>query len=155
MVTTEIKNWIRIRRSVPDDADTLWEIDKRNFSLPWSRDDFVRDLGENILATYLIAEIKDKIVGYIGVWVVVNECHIMTIATEHKWRRQGIGTMLLHEVMNQSRTAGADRFTLEVRRSNDAAIALYEKFGFKIVGYRRDYYEDNKEDAAIMWMIDR
>ena len=150
----EIKNWIKIRRAKAEDTETLWELDKRCFSLPWSREDFARDLNDNILSTYLVAEADSMIIADVGIWVVLDECHIMTIAVEPDWQKQGIGTMLMLEILRYAREAGATSYTLEVRRSNKAAIALYEKFGFTISGYRRSYYEDNKEDAAIMWKYD-
>jgi ribosomal-protein-alanine N-acetyltransferase len=149
-----IKNWIRIRRGTADDIDALWVLDQASFSLPWARADFERDLTDNILATYLIAETRGEIIGNAGIWVVQNECHIMTFAVAPEWRRQGIASMLMLEMLKAARLAGATCYTLEVRRSNAAALALYEKFGFESVAIRKAYYEDNKEDAIIMWKYD-
>ncbi|MDR2487620.1 MAG: ribosomal protein S18-alanine N-acetyltransferase [Clostridiales Family XIII bacterium] len=150
-----IRNWIRIRRGRVEDVDTLWALDQQCFSQPWPRSAFQNDLGGNALSTWLIAETKGTVIGYIGYLVVLDECHIMTFAVDAGWRRQGIATMLMLEGLNQARMAGANRFTLEVRRSNAAALALYEKFGFRVAGYRLNYYEDNNEDAAVMWKYDR
>jgi ribosomal-protein-alanine N-acetyltransferase len=150
----EIRNWIRIRRGGGADVDALWLLDQDCFSLPWPRSDFERDLTENILATYLIAETGGEVIGYVGIWVVQDECHIMTFAVAEGWRGQGIASMLMLEMLKTARGAGATCYTLEVRASNAAALALYEKFGFESVAVRKAYYEDNKEDAVIMWKYD-
>jgi ribosomal-protein-alanine N-acetyltransferase len=151
----EVKNWIRIRRGTADDVDALWELDKASFSLPWARADFEQDLTENVLSTYLIAESSGAVIGYAGIWVVQDECHIMTFAVADAWRKQGIASMIMNEMLAAARFAGATCYTLEVRASNVAAIALYEKFGFRSVAVRKAYYEDNKEDAVIMWKYDK
>jgi ribosomal-protein-alanine N-acetyltransferase len=148
-----VKNWIRIRRGTADDAGALWELDKSSFSQPWARSDFERDLSCNILSTYLIAETRGEIIGYVGIWIVQDECHIMTFAVAPEWRRQGIAAMLMLEMLKAARFAGATCYTLEVRASNAAALALYEKFGFESVAVRKAYYDD-KEDAIIMWKYD-
>ena len=148
------KNWIRIRDAKPGDVDALYNLDVRSFSLPWTRDDFEHDLTDNILSIYLLAETCDAIIAYAGVWVVIDECHIMTFAVDPGWRRQGVATMIMLQLLARARLAGAKQFTLEVRKSNEAAIGLYEKFGFETIGVRPEYYEDNKEDASIMWKYD-
>jgi ribosomal-protein-alanine N-acetyltransferase len=124
------------------------------FKIPWARSDFEKDIGENILASYLIAETNGQLVGYAGIWVVIDEGHITNIAVHPDWRGGGVATMLLMELLETARRKGAKRFTLEMRVSNANAGALYEKFGFRTVGYRKGYYQDTGEDAAIMWLHD-
>ncbi|MDR2610639.1 MAG: ribosomal protein S18-alanine N-acetyltransferase [Clostridiales Family XIII bacterium] len=91
------------------------------------------------------------LVGYAGLWVVLDEGHITNVAVDPDYRRQGIAAMLLLKLLEAAREKGAKRFTLEVKRSNAAAIALYERFGFRAAGSRKGYYEEDGEDAVIMW----
>lgn len=93
---------------------------------------------------------SDFIVGYVGVWLMVDQAHIVAIAIREEYRRQGLGELLLAESVEMALSNGQESVTLEVRRSNESAQALYEKFRFLKVGVRRRYYTDNKEDALIM-----
>jgi ribosomal-protein-alanine N-acetyltransferase len=93
---------------------------------------------------------SDFIVGYVGVWFMVDEAHIVAIAVRESYRGQGLGELLLAEAIDLAMTANQDVVTLEVRRSNLVAQALYEKYRFLKVGVRRRYYSDNHEDAIIM-----
>jgi ribosomal-protein-alanine N-acetyltransferase len=135
--------------------DAVMEIEKTCFALPWSRDDVERDITNNILSAYFVAETAGAVCGCAGMWVVSDECHIMTIAVTPEHRRSGIGAMLLMKLMDEARLRGASRYFLEVRASNKPAIGMYEKFGFKTIDIRKAYYENNKEDAAIMMKEDR
>jgi ribosomal-protein-alanine N-acetyltransferase len=158
-------NWFKIRRTEKKDIDGLHRVEQRCFTLPWSRENLAKDATENILAVYYVAEAfgrasdsaekrEPQIVGYAGLWVVAGEGHITNVAVDPDFRRQGVAIMLLLKLLETAREKGAKRFTLEVRRSNEAAITLYERFGFRVVGYRPGYYADNNEDAAIMWTED-
>jgi ribosomal-protein-alanine N-acetyltransferase len=158
-------NWFKIRRAEKKDIDGLNRVEQRCFTLPWSREDLANDATENILAVYYVAEAfgresdpatkrEPQIVGYAGLWVVLDEGHITNVAVDPDYRRQGVAAMLLLQLLEAARKKGAKRFTLEARHSNKAAIALYERFGFRIVGYRPGYYADNHEDAVIMWTED-
>jgi ribosomal-protein-alanine N-acetyltransferase len=93
---------------------------------------------------------SDFIVGYVGLWLMVDQAHIVAIAIREQYRRQGLGELLLTESVELALSNGQESVTLEVRRSNESAQALYEKFRFLKVGVRRRYYTDNKEDALIM-----
>jgi [ribosomal protein S18]-alanine N-acetyltransferase len=93
---------------------------------------------------------SDYVVGYIGVWLMVDQAHIVAIAVREDYRRQGLGELLLSESIDLALANGQESVTLEVRRSNESAQALYEKYRFIKVGVRRRYYTDNKEDALIM-----
>ena len=92
----------------------------------------------------------DFIVGYVGIWLMVDQAHIVAIAVRESYRRQGLGELLLAEAVETALSNGQESVTLEVRRSNEQAQALYEKYRFLKVGVRRRYYTDNKEDALIM-----
>jgi ribosomal-protein-alanine N-acetyltransferase len=144
-------NWIRIRRATKQDISAIMALEQSCFTLPWNETDLERDITANILSYYLIAESADDIIGYGGIWVVEDECHIMTIAVAPECRQAGIGAMMLMKLMDEARLRGASRFFLEVRVSNAPAIAMYEKFGFIKIDLRKAYYEDNKEDAAVMY----
>ena len=104
----------------------------------------------NRLASYLVARVDDDIVGYGGMWLMVDEAHITTFAIDPAWRRQHIGERLLLEFVDVAILRRAREMTLEVRLSNLPARRLYEKFGFRPVGVRPRYYSDDHEDALIM-----
>jgi len=134
-----------------DDIENVVEVENDCFSIPWSRDSFIREITENHLAIYLVAKVEEKAVGYIGVWKIMNEGHITNVAVHSSFRRQGIGQMLISELLSLCEKQEMDCFTLEVRATNAPAQALYQKFGFKEIGRRKGYYQDNGEDAVIMW----
>jgi ribosomal-protein-alanine N-acetyltransferase len=111
-------------------------------------------MNDNILSAYFVAETSGNVCGYAGIWVVADECHIMTVAVLPEHRNAGIGAMLFMKLMEEARLRGASRYFLEVRASNAPAIGMYEKFGFKRIDLRKAYYEDNDEDAVIMMRED-
>ena len=132
------------------DADAVAELELKCFAMPWSRADFFREV-KNELAEYVVGELDKKIVAYAGAWVSFEQAEVMHVAVEPKLRGQGIGTLLFGELIKAVKARGAKSITLEVRPSNAAAIKLYESFGLKSVGRRKNYYRDNDEDALIMW----
>jgi [ribosomal protein S18]-alanine N-acetyltransferase len=145
---------IIIRRATKKDITQMALLDKLCFSAPWSEDTFNKELNENDLALYILAEMKDtgQIIGYAGVWLIHDEGHITNVAVHPEYRRKHIGFAVINALMTESRNlAEINTFTLEARKSNTAAIELYKKFGFVDVGIRKGYYQDNKEDAVIMW----
>ena len=93
----------------------------------------------------------EQVVGFVGLWLVLDEGHITTICVAQRFRGKGLGEVLLSHIMNEAQSLGARRVTLEVRVTNDVAQALYRKHGFTVEGIRRRYYSDNNEDAFIMW----
>jgi ribosomal-protein-alanine N-acetyltransferase len=103
------------------------------------------------MSRYIVAKKDGKVVGYGGMWAVLNEGHITNIAVHPDYRRQKIGEKVVQAMVDRAHKEGIDRLTLEVRKSNDAAIQLYKRFGFKECGVRKGYYADTKEDALIMW----
>ena len=109
------------------------------------------DIYKTSISYYLVACTKEAVIGYIGMWHVLDESHIMNIAVDREYRHLGIGSLLLASLIDYSRNAGIKRMTLEVREHNDNALKLYEKYGFERNGKRKEYYRDTKEDAIIMW----
>jgi ribosomal-protein-alanine N-acetyltransferase len=133
-----------------DDARAVAELELKIFAMPWSREDFFREM-RNELAEYVVGELDGRIVAYAGAWVSFDQAEVMHIAVDSEFRGQGIGTILFGELIKAVKSRGAKSITLEVRPSNIPAIKLYESFGLKSVGRRKGYYLDNGEDALIMW----
>jgi ribosomal-protein-alanine N-acetyltransferase len=133
-----------------DDLIAVHAIERESFSTPWPEHAYRQEIEQNKLAHYIVARYGTQIVGFAGIWLLVDEAHITTFATRIAWRRQGIGERLLVALLDLALDRGANEATLEVRPSNMPAIRLYEKFGFKVVGVRPRYYSDNNEDALIM-----
>jgi ribosomal-protein-alanine N-acetyltransferase len=148
---------IEIEKMKLKDLPRVIEIELTSFSTPWSHYAFLSELRDNHFAHYVVAKLKmhDKeepeIVGYAGMWIVMNEAHITNIAVAPDYRGMGIGKLLMENMMKLAKENGADKMTLEVRKSNYIARHLYERLGFKARGIRRGYYSDNNEDAVIMW----
>ncbi|HEY8170521.1 MAG TPA: ribosomal protein S18-alanine N-acetyltransferase [Candidatus Limnocylindria bacterium] len=133
-----------------DDVAAVHEIERLSFSVPWPAHAFEQELRGNRLAHYLVARAGDRLVGFAGTWLMVDDSHITTFGIHPDWRRQGIGRQLLLSLADLSMAIGARRMTLEVRVSNEAAQALYRSFGFEVVGRRPRYYTDDGEDALVM-----
>jgi ribosomal-protein-alanine N-acetyltransferase len=132
------------------DLDAVQEIERRSFRTPWPAHAYRTELETNRLATYVVARIDGRVVGYGGMWVMVDEAHITTFAVDPDFRRQRIGERLLLALLDVARQRNAREATLEVRLSNLPARRLYEKYGFRPVGLRPRYYSDDNEDALIM-----
>lgn len=146
-----------IRKMYLSDIDEIYEMDSKCFGEKhWSREIFVKELS-NQNAIYLVAEeknpkaIKKKLVGFIGVWIILDEMHIMTLGTDPEHRGQKIAEHLLLASLDSSLRSGVRTVTLEVRLSNIAAQRLYEKYGFQHQGIRKNYYNDDGESALILW----
>lgn len=133
------------------DIPRVLEIERVSFRTPWPVDAYVHELKENRLAAYLVARLGDRLVGYAGMWVILDEAHITTIAVEPALRGQHIGERLLLGLIDAALERGARWMTLEVRRSNLPAQQLYRKYAFREIGTRKGYYSDNREDAVVMW----
>ena len=143
-----------IRNAHVDDIDCILAIDREAFGKNhWSYTSFFNEFS-NTYGTYLVAEYKTSsstIVGYIGYWKVRDEGHITTLAVDYKYRKNHIADILLYSLINSSYKNQIKWLTLEVRVSNLPAINLYNKFMFKQIGVRKKYYQDNNEDALILW----
>ncbi len=145
-----------IRRMRAEDLDEVMDIERVCFPHPWSADLFRRELSHE-WSWILVAEGEDAshrryIVGFIIFWIVHDEIHILNVAAHPGFRRRGVARALLAEAVAIGRTSRTVLATLEVRRSNAAALALYRTFGFRPVGVRPNYYSDDGEDAIIMVM---
>ena len=141
---------IVVDRMTVHDLIAVHVIERESFSTPWPEHAYRQEIEQNRLAHYIVARYDNAIVGFAGIWLLVDEAHITTFATRTAWRRQGIGERLLVALLDLSLARGAKEATLEVRPSNTPAKRLYEKYGFKVVGVRPRYYSDNNEDALIM-----
>ncbi|MCW2276706.1 ribosomal protein S18-alanine N-acetyltransferase [Heliophilum fasciatum] len=142
------------------DIEAVLAIEEQSFPTPWSYDAFLGELTESRLAHYWVCMERagddqqgddERIVGYVGIWVIIDEAHITTIAVDPAMRGHGLGALVLQYAMAETLKHGGERMTLEVRPSNVSAQRLYEKLGFVAVGRRRGYYSDTGEDAIIMW----
>ena len=141
---------ITFREMVPEDAAGVEAVEKESFAIPWSRQFFWEEAA-NERTYYLLALEDEVIIGYAGTWIIEDEAQITNVAIAPRYRGQGIGTRMMAEIIQAAKQRGAVRMTLEVRPSNTAALALYTAFGFKSAGRRPHYYQDNGEDAIIMW----
>jgi ribosomal-protein-alanine N-acetyltransferase len=144
---------IFLRRLEPRDLSAVEKVERRAYPTPWSRSMFAGELAKpsSVAVGAFDAEYRDRLAGYLIVSRYVDAWHIMNLAVDDPYRRRGIARRLLDELF--ARTAGDDTrgYTLEVRVSNQRAIAVYERAGFRITGVRRSYYTDNREDAYVMW----
>jgi len=143
---------IVITKMTKEDLLGVYEVEKNAFPIPWPISSFEEELN-NMLATYLVAKIDEKIVGYVGVLFVMDECHILNIAVDSNYRRMGIATELVNELFRHCKEHQTRYVILEVRVTNIPAQKLYSKFGFKDEVLRKDYYKNpdgSREDALIM-----
>ncbi len=134
-----------------EDISEVQEVERLSFPVPWPANAFRHELTQNRNARYVVAKADGRVVGYGGIWLMVDEAHITTFAVLPLFRRRKVGERLLQRIFDVADEVGAEWLTLEVRVSNVAAQKLYEKYGFRRAGIRRRYYSDNSEDALIMW----
>ncbi|MCC6446005.1 MAG: ribosomal protein S18-alanine N-acetyltransferase [Armatimonadetes bacterium] len=135
------------------DIRDVMRIERECFRSPWHESAYRNEL-TNPASVYVVAQADKRIVGFAGMWVIVDEGHITTIGVEEKFRGRHIGEKLLVALIEETLDRGAARMTLEVRRSNLVAQNLYCKYGFETAGIRPCYYTDNNEDALILWLND-
>ncbi len=143
---------IEITKMTEEDVDGILKVCEESFSIPWSRKSIEDEL-KNLLATYLVAKINDEVMGFIGLWFVMDECHITNIAVSKKYRNNHIATALVNEMFELCKEHETMYVLLEVRNSNKAAKELYKKFGFNEDAVRKEYYKNpdgTREDAIIM-----
>ncbi|MEW5744617.1 MAG: ribosomal protein S18-alanine N-acetyltransferase [Nitrospirota bacterium] len=140
---------IRIREMSPDDIPEIMRIELEAFTTPWTETSFKTELYSRFSLTR-VAVLDGAIIGYICVRQIADECHLMDLAVHPGHRQQGVATLLLEDIL-QDISASECRFLyLEVRMSNQAAKRLYEKFGFRVVGIRKNYYINPSENALVM-----
>ncbi|RJQ53708.1 MAG: ribosomal-protein-alanine N-acetyltransferase [Actinobacteria bacterium] len=134
-----------------DHLPEVLEIERTSFKVPWSKAAFLTELRRPETSEWRVAEEEGRVIGYGGLLCVGREGHITNLAVAGVSRRKGVARMILDELTNMAKQRGIASLTLEVRESNEAAIALYEKSGFHVVGRRKRYYPEDNEDALIMW----
>lgn len=130
--------------------DAVEAIERHSFPKPWPREHFVGELAKDIARLDVAVDDRGVVCGFNNYWVVAHEVHVLAIATHPDHRRGGVGRLLLEHCLAAGRAAGCTLATLEVRRSNAPAIALYARAGFKVTHVRARYYADNDEDAIVM-----
>jgi ribosomal-protein-alanine N-acetyltransferase len=140
---------LEIRRLTYADLPQVIAVERRAFPIPWSLAMFVLELSKPS-GICLAATLNDRIVGYLICSRYDTVWHLMNVAVDNRLRRQGIAAALIERLFELA-DVPREQYTLEVRTSNDAAIKLYEGYGFRSAGRRRGYYHDNREDALIMW----
>ncbi len=142
---------IRIQRMTAQHLDQVMVIERKSFPSPWSRGLFERELAIAFSRVFVACEAPaDHVLGYLCLWLVTGEAHVLNVAVHPERRGEGIGSLLLTQALEDCRRNGIQEITLEVRRSNYPAISLYRNFHFLPQGIRPRYYRDNGEDAILM-----
>jgi [ribosomal protein S18]-alanine N-acetyltransferase len=131
-------------------VDDVLYISTLSFITPWTRESIEKEL-ENRFARYVVAKKDNVIIGFGGIWLILDEGHITNIAVHPEFRGIGAGDMIVEALIELCKLEGINSMTLEVRSSNSVAQSLYKKHGFIEEGIRKNYYTDTKEDAVIMW----
>lgn len=143
---------MNIRLMTEEDVDSVVQIEQQLFSKPWTKQDFMNSMSDrhNI---YVVAEDeKQEVIGYCGIWGVLDEGQITNVAVRPDAQGQGIGYEMLSELLRIGKNEGLQQYTLEVRVSNSRAISLYKRLGFEEEGIRKNFYEKPVEDGIIMWL---
>ena len=140
---------ITIQEMQLDDLEQVVEIEQQNFSVPWTENGFFSFLLRSD-TLFLVAKEEDRILGYMGIMMVLDEGEITNVSVAQTARHRGVGRLLVQTMLDKMRRAGLNMIHLEVRKSNTPAIRLYEQFAFVQDGERKNYYEEPTEDAVLM-----
>lgn len=144
---------VTYRKMVSDDVPAVYEIEVASFPVPWTLDSFYYEVHENQYAHYVLAvDANGSIIGFCGMWMVIDAAQITNVAVIEGARGRGIGEGLMREAMQIARLHGMEVMTLEVRVTNTVAQNLYRKLQLQDGGIRKGYYTDNGEDALVMWV---
>lgn len=143
---------LMIRPMEINDIQYVMGVDQACFSNPWTEDIFHLEISENDHAHYFVLELDGWIIGYAGMWVVLDDAQITNIAVVPRFRGFKFGEKLFGFIFHKAIQMGAVRLSLEVRVSNTVAQKMYRKFGLVPGGIRKNYYTDNREDAIVMWV---
>ena len=144
-----------IERLAHDDIDDVLAIEEAAFTNPWTRAMYLAELENGgVSFCFLARDANRRAIGFCSFWRILDELHLNNLAVLPEFRRNGVGSLLLDFALKEGVKLGARRATLEVRRSNDAARLLYERFGFTIAGVRAAYYSKPVEDARVLWRED-
>jgi len=141
---------LSIRKMMLKDLNEVYKIEEESYTHPWDKLEFVKELKGNKFAHYFVCLMDNKIMGFLGMWIVFEEAHITNIAISHPYRKRGIGSTCIDFAESFAKSKGAQRIILEVRKSNKEAIDLYLKKGFNYASIKKNYYLDNFEDAFEM-----
>lgn len=144
---------VTIDRMKHTDVPRVAELDRQCFTTPWHESAYYTEVA-NRSAYYIVARLGEEIVGYSGMWIIMDESHITTIGVDANYRGKKIGEQILLAMIEESYRRGAKRATLEVRETNAIAQNLYRKYGFVPAAIRKKYYSDNDENAVVMWVDD-
>ncbi len=147
-------NNIEVIPMTEEHLDGVMVIETLSFKIPWSRSAFIDELTTNQMAVYVVAVSGREIIGYGGLWRILDEGHITNIAVHPEFRRCRAGSRIMDKLLEICQREGIKSLTLEVRKSNIPAQRLYENYDFKAEGIRKGYYSDTGEDALIMWRHD-
>jgi len=135
-----------------DEIDAVLAIEEASFTSPWTREMYLAEFDNHGVSYFYLARTPERdIAGFCSFWRILDELHINNLAVAPAHRREHAATALLTRVLEDGAKLGARRATLEVRRSNEPAQHLYERFGFSVAGVRRDYYSNPIEDALVLW----
>ena len=141
-----------IRRACAADIPQIDEIEKLCFAMPWSEESIRHDMEENVVSRWLVLDNGEgRVLAYAAMWFVLDEAHVCNVAVHPDFRGKGYGKAIFGALVETAKKNSMSLMELEVRRSNIVAQNLYHSFGFIDVGYRKRYYEDNKEDALLMF----
>ncbi len=140
-----------IRKAEFADLKQIHALENTCFEAPWSFEMLYEDICTNKGTVYYVVEEQGTVVGYGGMWIIMDEAHITNVCVLPEKRRLGYAMMLMKHLCDKAENLGAENMTLEVRVSNHDALHLYKKCGFTIHGRRKKYYTNNNEDAYIMW----
>lgn len=146
---------LKIQSLNSEHLSSLLELDKLCFDGLWTMEGYLRELeSPNSYFLGIFSPFSDELLGMGCFWSILEEAHITILAVHPQYQHQGLGQALLYSLVKTAGDIGLERATLEVRVSNQGAISLYQKFGFKTAGKRPRYYQDNHEDALILWISD-
>lgn len=132
------------------DLPIVLELEEQLFTSTWKMDDFLYEMNENPFSQMFVWEENSEIVGYIGIWIIFEQAQLTNLAVNKKYQGKGYGRLLLEKGISMCQEAGCEIMTLEVRQSNVVAKSLYQSCGFEKVSVKKDYYQDNHEDADVM-----
>ena len=141
----------RVAAEAADEVNEIATLQSQTFTNPWSADSLRWEIANTDVARLYVMRADGVLIGFCAAWVILDELHINSVAIDAAWRRQGLASRLLRDVCQDAVRSGARQATLEVRRSNTAALTLYERLGFACEGVRKDYYQSPREDALVLW----
>jgi ribosomal-protein-alanine N-acetyltransferase len=143
---------VTIKKMTKDDIDAVIAIEEASYGEHhWSKESFINEISNELAHYYALFDSSGNLAGYAGSWHILEEAHITTIAITPESRRKHYAQALLKRIIDDCYLEKIKYITLEVRVSNEPAINLYSKYGFSSFGTRKGYYQDNNEDALIMW----